>query len=169
MIWSIGNLSQASALTTRGVVIEDGLGLMCRLMSYLNPSTFEDSYILPTFCEKALTHLFFRISDCNTSFNTCTAKVHDLWKVFLGKTLDAYFLLGPSSLLTVEAQPEERIANRIQKSAWHHKLSYDFWLVEPKPQSNDVIRTFQNKFLIGQRCRKMEDQKPGLPCNQEFC
>ena len=27
-------------------------------MSYLNPSTFEDSYILPTSCEKASTHLF---------------------------------------------------------------------------------------------------------------
>ena len=42
--------------------------------------------------------------------------------------------------------------------------------MEPKPQSNDVIRTFQKKFLMGQRYRKMEDQKqkPGLPCNQDF-
>ena len=42
--------------------------------------------------------------------------------------------------------------------------------MEPKPQSNDVIGTFQKEFLMGQRYRKMEDQKqkPGLPCNQDF-
>ena len=42
--------------------------------------------------------------------------------------------------------------------------------MEPKPQSNDVITTFQKEFLMGQRYRKMEDQKqkPGLPCNQDF-
>ena len=33
----------------------------------------------------------------------------------LGKTLNAYFPLGPSSLPAVEAQPEERLANRTQK------------------------------------------------------
>ena len=33
----------------------------------------------------------------------------------LGKTLDAYFPLGPSSLPAMEAQPEERLANRTQK------------------------------------------------------
>ena len=42
--------------------------------------------------------------------------------------------------------------------------------MELKPKSNDVIRTFQKEFLMGQRCREMEDQKqkPGLPCNQNF-
>ena len=42
--------------------------------------------------------------------------------------------------------------------------------MEPKPQSNDVIRTFPKEFLTEQRHRKMEDQKqkPGLPCNQDF-
>ena len=33
----------------------------------------------------------------------------------LGKTLNAYFPLGPSSLPAVEAQPKERLANRTQK------------------------------------------------------
>ena len=42
--------------------------------------------------------------------------------------------------------------------------------MELKPKSNDVIRTFQKELLMGQRYRKMEDQKQelGLPCNQDF-
>ena len=34
----------------------------------------------------------------------------------------------------------------------------------------NYIRTFQKEFLMGQRYRKMEDQKQklGLPCNQDF-
>ena len=40
--------------------------------------------------------------------------------------------------------------------------------MEPKLLSNDVIRTFQKEFLMGQRYRGMENQKPGLPCNQNF-
>ena len=42
--------------------------------------------------------------------------------------------------------------------------------MELKLQSNDVIKTFEKEFLMGQRCRKMENQKQksGLPCNQDF-
>ena len=64
----------------------------------------------------------------------------------MGKTLDAYFPLGLSSLPAVEAQPEERLANRTQKSGRRLKRSYDFWLVDTKLQSNDVIRAFLKEF-----------------------
>ena len=41
--------------------------------------------------------------------------------------------------------------------------------MEPNRKA-DVIKTFQKEFLMGQRYRKMEDQKqkPGLPCHQDF-
>ena len=57
------------------------------------------------------------------------------------------------------AQPEERPANRTQKSARRHRRSKRFLISRAKPQSNDVIRTFQIEFLMGPRHRIMEDQK----------
>ena len=80
-------------------------------MSYLNPYTFEDSYILPTSSEKAFNSPFF------------SELVTAIVLVSLGKTPDAYFSLGPSSLPAVVAQPEERLANRTQKSARRHRRS----------------------------------------------
>ena len=44
------------------------IGTSGGLMSYQNPSTFEDSYILPTSCEKASKHLF---SELVTAIRPC--------------------------------------------------------------------------------------------------
>ena len=113
----------------------------CRLMSNLNPPPLKIHIFYQLLAKKRQRTFFSKLVTAIRPY----VLGKDTWRIFFIWAKQFTYSGGPAREKTCKQNP---------KNARRHRRCLDFWLVDPKPQSNDVIKTFQKEFLMGQKYRK---------------